>query len=73
MCNWTEREFCCEHKRLIANEWCFKYINTHKRCHPKVTHRDYKGGELCSDCKNKKTKREVAWEHLIDRTKYTEY
>ncbi|KAK0646323.1 hypothetical protein B0T16DRAFT_429189 [Cercophora newfieldiana] len=67
MCNFTQREYSCGHFRWIASEWCKNYTLTHKRCHPNVTHFEYKHvqcEELCGDCKPKIY---PAWENMIRR------
>ncbi|KAF3811767.1 hypothetical protein GCG54_00014519 [Colletotrichum gloeosporioides] len=42
MCDYTQREFRCSHKRYIVSRWCIVYIRTQQRCQPCVTHFEYR-------------------------------
>ncbi|KAK1989630.1 hypothetical protein LX36DRAFT_754636, partial [Colletotrichum falcatum] len=47
MCNYTQREFRCNHVRWIVSRWCPLYARTQRRCPPHVTHCEYRGNEVC--------------------------
>ncbi|KAF4474888.1 hypothetical protein CGGC5_v005887 [Colletotrichum fructicola Nara gc5] len=64
MCDYTQREFRCSHKRYIVSRWCKKYIRTQERCQLCVTHFEYRGDELCSECKPSAP---IPWENMIRR------
>ncbi|TKW52782.1 hypothetical protein CTA1_7308 [Colletotrichum tanaceti] len=46
MCNYTQREFRCNHVRWIVSRWCPLYARTQRRCPPHVTHCEYRYVEL---------------------------
>ncbi|KAK1992473.1 hypothetical protein LX36DRAFT_644707 [Colletotrichum falcatum] len=62
MCNYTRRELGCTHTRWIVSEWCPLYAKTQRRCHPRVTHCEYRGNKVCGDCKPSEP---VEWAHMI--------
>ncbi|KAK2013404.1 hypothetical protein LZ32DRAFT_256694 [Colletotrichum eremochloae] len=47
MCNYTQREFRCNHVRWIVSRWCPLYARTQRRCPLHVTHCEYRGNEVC--------------------------
>ncbi|PVH74939.1 hypothetical protein DL98DRAFT_428504 [Cadophora sp. DSE1049] len=36
MCNYTQVEFGCGHRRYTVRAWCTNYEATHRRCPPAV-------------------------------------
>lgn len=36
MCDYTQVDFACSHKRYTVRSWCIKYQETHKRCIPNI-------------------------------------
>ncbi|KAK2059307.1 hypothetical protein LY76DRAFT_28874 [Colletotrichum caudatum] len=64
MCNYTQREFSCNHVRWIVSRWCPLYARTQRRCPPHVTHCEYRGNEVCGECKPTVP---IVWENMIRR------
>ncbi|WDK22008.1 hypothetical protein CGRA01v4_13298 [Colletotrichum graminicola] len=64
MCNYTQREFSCNHVRWIVSRWCPLYARTQRRCPPHVTHCEYRGNEVCGECKPSAP---IVWESMIRR------
>ncbi|PSS12424.1 hypothetical protein M430DRAFT_36555 [Amorphotheca resinae ATCC 22711] len=66
MCDYTEVEFRCGHRRFVVREWCEKWKRTH-RCRF-AYYRDVVGitfilERRCGDC-NRGTKRFVSMSHV---------
>ncbi|KAI3557135.1 hypothetical protein CABS02_02686 [Colletotrichum abscissum] len=68
MCEWNKFKYVCGHESIIAEEWCFQYSLTQKRCKVKVKDTFYEQ-TVCGNCMIKATETKVPWEHLIDRSK----
>lgn len=62
MCEFTQREYSCGHFRFIAARWCNLYKISHRRCHPDVTHFEFRQHEICGICQPYEM---PAWFHAV--------
>ncbi|KAG4411011.1 hypothetical protein IFR04_015852 [Cadophora malorum] len=47
MCNYTQVEFECGHRRYTVRAWCTNYETTHRRCPPAVVAVEWRLDERC--------------------------
>ncbi|KAG4438628.1 hypothetical protein IFR05_005872 [Cadophora sp. M221] len=51
MCNYTEVNFGCTHRRYTVKWWCTGYKFSHKRCPSYTIAVEYRLNEQCGDCR----------------------
>ncbi|KAK0103763.1 hypothetical protein ONS95_005766 [Cadophora gregata] len=51
MCNYTQVEYECGHRRYTVRAWCTNYETTHRRCPPTVVAVQWRLDERCGDCR----------------------
>ncbi|KAH9217117.1 hypothetical protein DL95DRAFT_110827 [Leptodontidium sp. 2 PMI_412] len=47
MCDYTQVEYRCGHRRYTVRAWCTNYETTHRRCPPSVVAVEYRLDERC--------------------------
>ncbi|KAH7346859.1 hypothetical protein BKA65DRAFT_478030 [Rhexocercosporidium sp. MPI-PUGE-AT-0058] len=50
MCDYTQVEFRCGHRRYTVRAWCTNYETTHRRCPPAVVAVEFRLDERCVQC-----------------------
>ena len=43
----VQRELSCQHFYHLVESWCEEYIETGRRCPPKIVSKQYWGDEIC--------------------------
>ncbi|KAH7397548.1 hypothetical protein BKA64DRAFT_708237 [Cadophora sp. MPI-SDFR-AT-0126] len=62
MCNYTQVEFECGHRRYTVRAWCTNYETTHRRCPPAVVAVEWRRLSRTSDT----TLDEISEQELAD-------
>ncbi|KAH7012053.1 uncharacterized protein B0I36DRAFT_340460 [Microdochium trichocladiopsis] len=70
MCNYIQIQYHCGHFRFPVQRWCHVYERTHKKCQPNVTCAEWRGDEVCPDCRPVPLS---AWESMIRRPRQSPY
>ncbi|XMA20338.1 hypothetical protein WAI453_013129 [Rhynchosporium graminicola] len=51
MCDYTQVDSRCGHRRYTVRAWCTNYETTHRRCPPAVVAVEFRLDQRCGDCR----------------------
>ncbi|XMA16807.1 hypothetical protein WAI453_009598 [Rhynchosporium graminicola] len=69
MCDYTQVEFLCGHRRYTVRAWCINYETTHRRCPPAVVAVEFRRlSKACNRAKLDVTHQERSNPHLSAKT-----